>query len=52
MTTVVEYPEEVDKNLGVGAWPFWNKGTLYVSTVGASLNSESYSLVALPTTES
>ncbi|MEV8308889.1 PQQ-binding-like beta-propeller repeat protein [Streptomyces flavidovirens] len=51
MTTVVEYPEEVDKNLDVGAWPFWNKGTLYVSTVGSSMESTSYSLVALPTTK-
>jgi outer membrane protein assembly factor BamB len=49
MTTVVEYPEEVDKNLDVGAWPFWNKDTLYVSTVGSSMESTSYSLVVLPT---
>ncbi|MFF3317532.1 PQQ-binding-like beta-propeller repeat protein [Streptomyces sp. NPDC003035] len=49
MTTVAEYPEEVDKNLGVGAWPFWHKDTIYVTTVGASMSDTSYSLVALPT---
>ncbi|MDQ0846304.1 PQQ-binding-like beta-propeller repeat protein [Streptomyces sp. V1I6] len=49
MTTVAEYPEEVDKNLGVGAWPFWHKDRIYVTTVGSSMSDTSYSLVALPT---
>ncbi|WP_147998997.1 PQQ-binding-like beta-propeller repeat protein [Streptomyces sp. uw30] len=52
MTTVAEYPEEVDQNMGAGAWPFWHQGVLYVTSVGAGLNSDSYALVALPTTAS
>lgn len=52
MTTVVEYPEEVDRNMGTFAWPFWHKGVLYVTSVGGSMSGESYSLVALPTTAS
>ncbi|MFE6174406.1 PQQ-binding-like beta-propeller repeat protein [Streptomyces sp. NPDC056464] len=48
MTTVAEYPEKVDKNMGVGAWPFWHEGVLYVTSVGAGLESDSYALVALP----
>lgn len=48
MTTVVEYPEEVDTNMGTDAWPFWYKGVLYVTSVGGSFE-DSYSLVALPT---
>ncbi|MFE0257208.1 PQQ-binding-like beta-propeller repeat protein [Streptomyces sp. NPDC059010] len=50
MTTLVEYPEEVDKNMGVGAWPFWHKDMLYVTSVGAGLGGDSPALVALPTT--
>ncbi|MER6094219.1 PQQ-binding-like beta-propeller repeat protein [Streptomyces bluensis] len=50
MTTLVQYPEEVDKNMGVFAWPFWHEGVLYVSSVGAGIESDSYALVALPTT--
>ncbi|GGZ67445.1 hypothetical protein GCM10010344_38100 [Streptomyces bluensis] len=52
MTTVVEYPKEVDTNVGVGAWPFWHKGMLYVTSVGARVTGQSYALVALPTTAS
>ncbi|MGC9542577.1 PQQ-binding-like beta-propeller repeat protein [Streptomyces sp. UG1] len=52
MTTVAEYPEEVHKNMGAGAWPFWHNDVLYVTSVGASLGSDSYALVALPTTAS
>ncbi|MDF3140186.1 MULTISPECIES: PQQ-binding-like beta-propeller repeat protein [unclassified Streptomyces] len=52
MTTLVEYPEEVDTNTGTGAWPFWHKGVLYVTSVGAGLGGDSFSLAALPTTAS
>ncbi|MCT9079482.1 outer membrane protein assembly factor BamB family protein [Streptomyces fulvoviolaceus] len=52
MTTVVEYPEEVDTSMGTGARPFWHKGVLYVASVGGSMSSDSHALVALPTTAS
>ncbi|WP_369172742.1 PQQ-binding-like beta-propeller repeat protein [Streptomyces sp. R28] len=52
MTTVVDYPEELRKNMGAGAWPFWHKDVLYVSSAGAGLGGDSYALVALPTTAS
>lgn len=50
MTTVAEYPEEVNKNMSGGEWPFWHDGVLYVTSVGASVSGDSYALVALPTT--
>ncbi|MFD5424249.1 PQQ-binding-like beta-propeller repeat protein [Streptomyces sp. NPDC127084] len=53
MTTVAEYPEKVNVNMGVGAWPFWHKDRLYVTSVGAAMaSSDDYALVVLPTTDS
>ncbi|GAA3784791.1 hypothetical protein GCM10022403_019380 [Streptomyces coacervatus] len=52
MATAVEYPEEVDQNMGVGAWPYWHDGVLYNTSAGVCINSDSYALVALPTTAS
>ncbi|WP_269787695.1 outer membrane protein assembly factor BamB family protein [Streptomyces guryensis] len=52
MTTVVEYPEEVHTHMGGSERPFWHNGVLYVSSVGASVNGDSYALVALPTAAS
>ncbi|MEV8308886.1 hypothetical protein AB0P36_16420 [Streptomyces flavidovirens] len=54
MTTVAEYPAEVDKGMSVWTRPYWNKGTLYVSGTGSSISfdGKSYSLIALPSTDS
>ncbi|MFE6625063.1 PQQ-binding-like beta-propeller repeat protein [Streptomyces sp. NPDC057740] len=52
MTTVAEYPVEVNKNMSGGEWPFWHDGVLYVTSVGAGVSGDSYALVALPTTAS
>ncbi|MET9970407.1 PQQ-binding-like beta-propeller repeat protein [Streptomyces sp. NPDC006356] len=52
MTTLAEYQEEVDLNMGTGAWPFWHKDVLYVTSVSGALGGDAYSLVALPTTAS
>ncbi len=55
METVAEYPEEVDKGSSVFGRPYWNKGTLYLSDNGGAsglAGSSSYSLIALPTTDS
>lgn len=52
MTTVAEYPEEVNTHMSGGEWPFWHDGVLYITSVGAGVMGDSYALVALPTTAS
>ncbi len=53
MSTVVEYPEDVDKGMSTFARPYWNEDRLYVSVVNhtTTFDEESYSLVALPATD-
>jgi outer membrane protein assembly factor BamB len=54
VTTLVEYPEDVDKAMAISARPYWHENRLYVSAVGAPLTfagEEAYGLIALPTTD-
>ncbi|MFK0120537.1 PQQ-binding-like beta-propeller repeat protein [Streptomyces sp. NPDC090994] len=54
ITTVVEYPTDVDKGMSIWARPYWHEDRLYVSAVDAPItfgDEKAYSLVALPTTD-
>ncbi|WP_309054223.1 hypothetical protein, partial [Streptomyces sp.] len=54
ITTIVEYPSNVDKGMSIWARPYWHEDRLYVSAVGAPItfgDEKAYSLVALPTTD-
>ncbi|GGZ39274.1 outer membrane protein assembly factor BamB family protein [Streptomyces poonensis] len=54
ITTIVEYPKDVDKGMTTYARPYWHDDRIYVSALGAPITfdgEKAYSLVALPTTD-